>query len=491
MAVTSAQLTPVQRRLIPGLTDLLFFAFAFTQLGRRIFTDGDSGWHLWAGVDVLTHGPRAIPDTLSFTRAGVPWRDVQWLGDAILALAHRHAGYFGVTLLVSLVFAATFAWLYRILRRETDHPPAAAAATVLAALVVVLSLLARPLLFSFPLLLAAWQLVRVPGRERRAVVLLPLITALWANLHPTAFLAPALAAFAFLVLRRDRRLLLAALLAALALGATPWGYGWLRDIVPAGENLRFFAGIDEWQSPRFGEPRFWFVFAYLLLALGVRRRGPGLAAGEAVLGVGCVAAALLAARLGPVAAILWAPFLARDLAACARERGGWLAGRVWRAMQDTLAPFERVWKPGLWPALGIVASLALAPRLAPLFPDAAGGFPAEDYPYRAMAAVARLDPGPRVLNSYRWGGYLSWVYGGRWKVFIDGRAGFFAGDVLDDYLQLAELSPGWTEALERRRPDWILLRPGAPLASAAPLTGRWRAAYADSIAVVLVPVTRP
>ena len=63
--------------------------------------------------------------------------------------------------------------------------------------------------------------------------------------------------------------------------------------------------------------------------------------------------------------------------------------------------------------------------------------------------------------------------------------------MLDDYLKLAELSPGWTEALERRRPDWILLRPGAPLASAAPLTGRWRAAYADSIAVVLVPVTRP
>jgi len=72
MPITSEQLTSWQRRLIPSLTDVLFLVLLVSQISRRIFTDGDTGWHLWAGFDVLKHGPRAIPDALSFTRAGVP-----------------------------------------------------------------------------------------------------------------------------------------------------------------------------------------------------------------------------------------------------------------------------------------------------------------------------------------------------------------------------------------------------------------------------------
>jgi hypothetical protein len=442
-------------------------------------------------MDVLAHGPRAIPDTLSFTRAGVPWRDVQWLADGALALIYQHAGYFGVTLLVSLVFAWLFTWVYRILLRETGHVPAAVMTTVMAAVVVVLQLLARPLVFSFLLVLGVWELVRVPGRERWVPWLVPPLTVLWANLHPTAFLAPGLVFFGWLTRGRDRRFALAAVLSVAALGATPWGFGWLVDIIPAGDNLQLLSRIDEWQTPRFSEPRFWFMLGYLLIAVGARRWGPRLTWGETLLGVACLAGSLLAVRIAPIAAILWAPYLARDLAGWARERGGWVVGRFWRAAQETSAPFERLFRPGLWPVLVTVLVLAFAPALSRTFPGVSRGFPQDAFPYRAMAAADSLGLGPRVLNGYGWGGFISWVYDARWKVFIDGRAGFYGGDALTDYLDILELRPGWQEALERRRPDWALLEATSVVVDAAPLTGRWRIAYSDPMAVILTPTSAP
>jgi hypothetical protein len=375
--------------------------------------------------------------------------------------------------------------------------PAAVTTAGLAALVGLLQLLARPVVFSFVLVLAAWELVRVPGRERLALWLLPPLTALWANVHPTAFIAPGLALFGWLTRGRDRRLALAALLSFVALGATPWGFGWLRDMIPTGDNLLLFRSIDEWQTPRFSEPRFWPMFVYLILALSVRHRGPRLAWGEALMGLACVAGSLLAVRIGPIAAILWAPWLARDLAG--RERGdtnegqpgGWILGRFWRAAQESFVPFERVLRPGLWPALITVLLLAFAPQWSRAFPGMSEGFPAKSFPHRAMAVADSLQLGPRVLNSYGWGGYISWVYGGRWKVFIDGRAGFFGGEPLADFIKLWELSPGWQEVLERRHLDWMLQQQKSPLVVAAPLTGRWRVAYRDSLAAILTPVPEP
>ncbi len=488
MPVTVRQLKPWMLWVIPSLTDVLFGVLLVSQLSRGVFGDADTGWHLWAGFDVLRHGPRAIPDTLSFTRAGALWQNPEWLADALFAWGYRLGGYFGVSALTGLIYAGLFACLYRAVLRESAHVPSAVVTALLGGIVAVLQLLARPVVFSLALVFAAWELVRVPGRERWALWLLPPLTALWANLHPSAFLAPGLSFFAWLVLRRDRRLLAAAVLSLLALGATPSGYGWLRGMVPTGDNLLLFRNIDEWQTPRFQEPRTWFTLLYMLLGITARRWGPRIQRGEVILGLACIFGTLMAVRLAPIAAILWAPSLARDLAGWARGDGGGRLGRLWRAAQASLVPFENVLRPGLWPALAVVLLLGLGPRLSGLFPATSGGFLHEaSYPHRAMAEAESLRLGPRVLNTYGWGGYISWVYGGRWKIFIDGRAGFFSGAALADYVKLVLLKPGWEEALDRWHPDWVLMENTRPLVQAAPLTGRWRVAYRDSLAVILTP----
>jgi hypothetical protein len=214
-----------QRYLVPSVTDFLFLGLLFTGLRTTVFHDGDTGWHLWAGNVTLNNGPGAIPDALSFTRAGAPWNNVEWLGEVLLALLHRHAGFMGVAVLCAVVLAATFAWMYRILVRETGDAPAALVTTVLAAQMVVFQYVARPLIFSFPLFLATVELLRKPGPGRRNLILLPLMTVAWANVHPSAYLAPAMGVYAWVRGPRSHVSGMAAILALVALGpprgATP------------------------------------------------------------------------------------------------------------------------------------------------------------------------------------------------------------------------------------------------------------------------------
>ena len=478
--MTGTTLSPLGRRLFPSLTDFLFVGLLFTRLHPTLFYDGDTAWHLWAGSWFLDHGVGAIADPLSFTRAGMPWASPQWLAEVFFAMAYRHGGYFEVALLTSAAFAAAFAWLYRGLVRISDHPPAAAVVTVLAAQASLVQLVARPVVFSLLLFVAMnWVL---QGRERRALWLGPLVTALWANLHPSAFLAPAMLVF-WALARRSRPLGLAALLAALALGATPWGFSWLRDLVPTGQNLGFFLRIDEWRTPGFREPKFWGLLLFILLAIVARRGRPALSRPETLWGLGWLALALVSARMSPFAVIAWAPQLVRDLSV-----GG---PRAWRSLRDALAPVERQVRPGPWPALVAVAALLAGPALAPAFPQVARGFSPGRFPERALAVADSAGLGPKVWNGYLWGGYLSWTHPGRYRVLIDGRAGFFGDQVLSDYLEGMELRRGWRDALERRAPDWILIPPDVPLATSATLDGRWAVLHEDSVAVVLVPVLVP
>lgn len=481
MAITADRLPPLARRLIPSFADLLFVLLVAVHTGPALISDGDTGWHLIAGYQTLAHGPGAVPDPLSWSRAGAPWRSPQWLAEAAFAQAHRHGGWVAVAFLVTITFAATFAWLYRVLLRECGHAPAALGVAALASAATWPHLLARPEIFAFPLFVAALVAVRGPGPV--PLLLLPALAALWANVHPSAILAPAVAAMAWWLAPRDRRLLAAAILAALALGVTPTGFGWLGDLVPSREGMRYLRMIDEWSTPGFREPRYWALFLALLLALAARMRGAAMAVREGLLGLLWLALTLTTARAGAFAVLFWSFRLARDLA----QPGDPRRAGFWRGFRETCQPFEDVLRPGLWPALIALALLAGAPLLAPRMPRLARGFTDPDLPLEAIAHARSLGLGARVLNDYGWGGYLSWESQARWKVFIDGRAGFFGSAVLADYLNVMRLEPGWLETLERRNPDWILVRTRTALVSAAPLTHRWRIVHSDTLATILVP----
>jgi hypothetical protein len=475
---------------VPSIADLIFAGLLLTRLRPTLFHDADTGWHLWAGTATLERGPGAIPDVLSFTRYGIPWPNPEWLGEVLFALSYRYADYLGVALLAGVVFAGTFSWLYRILLREAGDAVAALLVTVLAAQVALIHFLARPLIFSLPLFVATVELLRrSPGT--RNLWLLPLLTVLWANVHPSAYLAPAMAVYAWLRSPRSRTMALSAALAALALGLTPWGFGWIGPALPWGGNTGYLARITEWTAPQFNDPRFLPILLALVLSLAARRNRPPWPWWETGWGLGWLVAALVTARLGPYAFLAWAPFLARDLAQGALFPVDGRLHRGWRALSGALSPMERVLRPRWWPVLVGLVALLLAPKLAPVYPSVARGFPEDRFPRDALARADSLGLGPRVFNHYGWGGYVGWAGGERWQVFIDGRLGFFGPDLFEDYLTVFDLRPGWEDVLDRHEPDWLLFPPRAPVVTAAPLSGRWRLVYEDELAALLVPAPAP
>jgi hypothetical protein len=483
MAITADRLSPLSRRLIPSLADLLFVALLVTQAQPSLFSDADTGWHLWSGNQVLAHGPGPVPDTFSYSRAGASWQSPQWLGEAVLARVYRSGGWTALALFCSGLFAATLAWAYRRAFTRAQHVPWAMTVTLLAALVTWPHVLARPVVFAYPLFLAALAVTQREKPGALAAGALAALAALWANVHPSAPLAAAVAGLAWLSRPRERWLAIGAGLALLALGATPSGFGWLAGMLPTGDNRILFAGIDEWKSPQFREPRYWALLLAILFALGARSRGGSLAPGERAGGLLGLAAALVAARFAPFALLAWSPRLAQDLAGPPDVRPGGLFCEIDR----TTRPFERVLRPGLWSLAIGAAALWLAPSLARWMPEVARGFPERDFPVAALAEAERLELGPKALTTYGWGGWLGFASHGRTRVFIDGRAGFYSGPVLRDYLALSRLRPDWQHALARAAPDWMLLPRDLPLVTAAATTGRWRVAWSDSTSAILLP----
>jgi len=474
----------VWRYLLPSIADLLFIGLLLTRVQPTLFHDADTGWHLWAGSVTLEQGPGPIPDALTFTQSGIPFDNIEWLGEVLLVVFYRHAGYLGIAILAGVVFAVTFSWLYRILLRESEDPVAAILVTVLAAQITLFQFLARPVIFSFPMFLAAHELARKPSR--RTLWLLPLLTVLWANVHGSAYFAPAIAGFYWLSRPRKNALGLSVLLSVLALGVTPWGYAWIYNQIL--DNQSYFGQVEEWMSPRFSDLRFLPYFLGILVALAARWRAPRLSKREAVWGLGWLAAALLSARLGPFAILAWAPYLVRDLA-----RGELIdlappLRKLWSSVGAGLKPMELWLRPLVWPIVLGTFALVCTRALAPVYPAVQDGFPDTRFPKAALREATRIDPGPHVFCNYAWSGFVSWESHEHWQTFIDGRAGFFGSAMLDDYLTIITLRPGWQDRLGAWAPDWLLLSPDLPLVAALPLTGQWRIAYQDQIAALLVPV---
>jgi hypothetical protein len=473
------------RYLLPSIADLLFIGLLLTRVQPTLFHDGDTGWHLWAGSMTLEHGPRPIPDALTFTQSGALFDNIEWLGEVLLVLFYRHAGYLGIAVVAGVVFAATFSWLYRILLRESEDPVAAILVTVLAAQITLFQFLARPVIFSFPLFIAAHELARKPSRL--TVWLLPLLTVFWANLHGSAYFAPAIAAFYWLSKPRKDALGLSVILSLLALGATPWGYAWLYEQIIA--NQSYFGQVEEWMSPRFNDLRFLPYFLGILVALAARWRAPQLSRREAIWGLGWLAATLLSARLGPYAILAWSPYFVRDLVSGQLLDLAPRVRNVWSHLNAGLRTMELKLHPLVWPVVIGAFALVFTRALAPVYPEGVrDGFPENRFPKAALTEAAKLDLGPHVFCNYAWSGFVSWESQERWRTFIDGRAGFFGSAMLDDYLTIITLRPGWQDRLYAWSPDWLLLSPDLPLVSALPLTGKWRVAYQDRIAAVLVPI---
>ncbi len=463
-------------------------ALSFIMLAIAPVREGDLGWHLRLGEAMVTE--RAIPtvDRWSVGGDGQAFNAAHsWLADVLLYLVWRSAGLEGLVLVQALIAAGTVALLVMLAAAQVA-PPYAATLALLGFLVLYPFSTARPQVFSFlGFALLLWLLERWRrARDERALNAVPLVLAVWVNLHGAwsmglALLAVTAGQAALEAWRRVRswgEALRLARVTALGVAATllnPLGLGAYCYLLVMGSSPISQQFVSEWQPPTLAQ-RFTWPFWLLLALAGAlaltrpRRWAAGLAP------LLWVVLALRYVRMLPFAALMLVPWMAQQM------RLSWPAARAFvaadayprltRALLALLLVGCVLALPWVRLALGVTAW----PLLDPYFPAA------------AVAYLARVAPPATGLFTLpEWGGYVIWQGYPQVRPFVDGRVEVAPVSVWEDYLTVAGAHPGWEAALARYGLRWLLLEPErhAPLLAAAQAAG-WRCVWGDAHARVLI-----
>ena len=420
-------------------------AAAFTLAVGYPAGDSDTYWHLASGQWMLDHREILRADVFSSTVSGQPYSVGEWLGEIVLTLAFNAGSWAGLAIFRAvLVWVAAF-FLARLARRRGAPLGAALLVAIWAVVVFKTRWTDRPAIFTFvmfPVLLDLLYSAR--AGSRRALVAIPPLILLWANLHGgyAIGIALVLAFTVEAVIRRrpDSAPLALTLAASVALSfIDPETFG---VAGAAGHALAPPRFISEEAPPDVLEPSGFIFAAFVLATLGI-----------ALLDGGGILDALVLLPL------LWLGLSAqRHLAFFVFASTPFVAAGVAR-LYGRLLPRGRAFRPVPASAAAALALLLSAGALisatgAPTLPDERA-FPA--------AAVAALKTGSgTLLNEYDWGGYLIYRVPER-KVFVDGRLFPFYPAVLRDYRDAVELRQNWRDILAKYDVREVLLAPARAL----------------------------
>lgn len=446
-------------------------------------------WHLRTGEYIMANG---IPQTdiFSFTVLHHRWITHEWLSQVFMWLVYVSGGLPGLMIVFALLIAAAF---WQVYRQSAGRPYLAAFVTLLAAFAAAITWGARPQMFN--LLFFATFLYLLEGARNgpvrsRLLWLLPLLTALWANLHSGYLVGVALLlvyvvgegvarwqrseqAMSAAAWRRLLAILLVSLVAALV---NPNGYHlWIYPFETLGSGA-MQSHIQEWQPPDFHERIFWPFAAlmglgFLAVARSPRRPRPT----DLLLFGGTAAAGLLSARNIPFFALASIPIICRYTSASLETT----------PLRSLIFPTPKR-PPGRALSILNLALLlgAVAAGLAWTADRVDGNWRAiqETYPVAAVDFLesAGLDES-RGYNDYGWGGYLIWR---DIPVFVDGRADVYGDEFLYYYLQAFDVKSDWRQPLDEFAVTYVLLHKGSGLATLLRESDEWNQRYVDSLAVV-------
>jgi hypothetical protein len=475
----------------PFRRSLLWIALYYLA-GRRGLTpgsiaDADLWWHLRVGEWIVQH--KWVPYTDSFSSYGMgrPWAAYSWLFEVLVFELNRYFGLMGVLLLVC-AFALLITWvLHRFISAGQSHPVISMVLTGAAVFAMAPLLTPRPWLFTLLLFLLELQILVSVRRNRNHKLLyfLPLIFAVWANVHiQFVYGLAVLALFAvedLLVrlfrqtgeIRENQRPLPPKLmsgvflLSILATLINPYHlhlYSVIWDTFKLGG---LYGVISELKAMEFRGLTDWFVLA---LAVG---------------------AAFSLGRAGHRRP-LWILLLFMSVVVSFRSRRDvWLcvlttvtiityAGGIAAGQRYVLSTAQKVFVISAVTILLLmtinlqrISSVTLQGEVAAIFPVAA-----------ANAVAERGYQGP-LFNDFNWGGYLMWRLP-QLPVAIDGRSHLHDAQRVMHFNQIWEGKPNWREASELRDARLIIAEKYAPLTQLLRLDQRFKLVYEDEIAVIFI-----
>ena len=455
-----------------------------TLFRNSFLSDPDTFLHIGVGNWILQNGRFPVVDQFSYTAFGKPWFATDWIPELVYAVLYRTSQWQGVTEIVA-VASATISGLLCLYLATKLRLSIAFGLTVIVVALISPHFLARPVIFSY-LLLLIWIVVILEVEDRnewggrREFLLIPLIL-LWANVHGSFTFGLAVF-YLFTInaiwdlynkkdLRRLRRLIVLLVVVTIAALVTPYGpFSALKTVKLMSDPA--LATIDEWRAPDFQRDPFHLIAIVGLYALvayfGIRLRGPRL------LTLLLVTVFALEHKRGLGLFALVAPLLLfRPLSECVL----WI--RVQDEVLDPVIRFLNKRSGTIALACTTVVAIAgvsmwtIGPQIHP---------PIGRTPEKALAAAKLAGIKGNVLNSHGFGGYL--IFEGI-PTFVDGRVELYGNQFLQRYFDAMKLvnPDDATRILKQYNVHWALLQPSEPISFMLKSNG-WVQLYGDESAVV-------
>src|SRR5919198_2576139 len=129
-------------------------------------------------------------DVLSFTAAGKPWLNQQWGAQILLSAMFKGLGWAGLALLHGLLVGLVFFFVYSSCRARGAAARIAAWVALAAFAVAFENLSLRPQLMGMALFTLTLWLGMTRERHPGRLFVIPLVVAVWANIHGSFFLGP-------------------------------------------------------------------------------------------------------------------------------------------------------------------------------------------------------------------------------------------------------------------------------------------------------------
>jgi hypothetical protein len=459
--------------------------------------------HLARGQAMIQQGSMVDRDLFTFTVAGTPLVDLNWLTQLGYSVLFDRGG-------LELVQVANAAVVALAMLVVGLHAWRASSSASLAALVALIALAGnwqtlsiRPQSGSLLLFAVIYFALDRFGGENPSkhpvrqfwLLIPPIAAALWVNLHgafPLAivlvgiFLAAALIESwqkagwrGALHLPPPARWLSACLaLTVLATFLNP--YGWtVYQYVGGTSSLAAGRQIDEWVRPQLGTFIGAIWFASLVAGGLVLWHSPrAIAVRDGLLLVPFLLLSAGSVRMIPWWFMIFGPILARSLAAMVPA--AWLAGDREEPSTGNLAVAGAL-------AAVLALSLPQAAMLNPLVQKQ----PRIEWQLEQVADELRAAaPRGRVFTRLEWGEYLGWSLAGSFPVYMDGRIEIIPDSVWDEYTLVTCGQADWEQILDRHRVDHLVLDSRyhikTGLLAAARQSSQWHEASQHGPAILFV-----
>jgi hypothetical protein len=468
---------------------------AFFYISLRPATDPDYGWHVVNGSHVLDGSIFGGRDLYSWTATGL-WVAHEWLTEWFMRIADVTGGRALNSFLAATLIAGTYAVLAFTLRHRSAGWRLVCLTLLVAFSGSLRSLAVRPHVVEMLAVAVVSLLVdaylRGTVTSRRFIVLLSAGSVLWANMHGSFPLACAIVSITAIELgmARDGRwrlMLIAALISAGSFILNPWGLHLYEFALQSIRSTPTLSYIQEWQRPVLTE---WIAIPLILQlsvaavgVLGVLLRRPAHESGvPAMVGtLRALAFAVLAVKSGRhvmIFGIANAAILAVGLQTLWRL----VAWRKTASVGFNVPVTRGVELVNALAAIVVAAVIAFAGWHV-VSPQSQRRALASQYPVGVLPALTNsFTKSDRLLNEYRWGGFL--IEESTIPVFIDGRSELYGDAQLERYASIVHLERGWKERIDGMGITHVLMARESKLASALALNG-WIVTASDSVALLL------